>query len=476
MVSVALLAAGKPAKPTTPKEPDPYSSAALFSDKNVLAELKAAEKALDAQLGRITKRPRILLSSREFAFERALADARGPLKNILPNADETFIRTLAAQTAVGAFAFYEPEKHTIHLLPENFEAFARRRKDLEFLEPEFLRMVLVHELVHAWDGQENDLAGLRAKVKKPAQMKVWSAVAEGHAQYVTQRAMQSMDLLDQFERFSQTVFGGGLDQIKDPAERHLAERAAVQGRFGYVEGHAFFEALAKSNPELVRKPFQKMPESASVILHPERYWNPQARPKELELSTVVRRVVDGVEPAWKVMPLPLDEHTVRSAAAPLLDAAKVGALLENFVAGVAFGARPPPPKTRAEAETMIRTGTHRQSLVCSAMQMTDEASAKKMLGMLKRLAAVEGETLSKSEKLDVPTVKEGTLPVAGDLPNFRQVRLFDDGERVQSQISVTFVRGVIVAGCQFSASPRQDPVLTDLVDMFANELGVFDSE
>lgn len=179
------------------------------------------------------------------------------------------------------------------------------------------------------------------------------------------------------------------------------------------------------------------------------------------------------------MPIPVDEHVLRSDAASLLDPAKVGSTLEPFIAASSFAARPGLPDTRAEFSSMLRTGVFRQAMVCTAVQMRDAESAARFLSMQQRLATVEGETLAKGQPGAVPTLKNGPLAPKGKakgLSNFRSVSVLQQGSKRDTRVVVGLARGPIAAGCELFASPRTDERLTDLLDTLAEELAILDED
>ncbi len=72
--------------------------------------------------------------------------------------------------------------------------------------------------------------------------------------------------------------------------------ASIEGRVTGARPGQQIVLFAKSGPwwvqPLADQPFTRLPDSPSVILHPDRYWNPQERPKpRVDLSTAVKRTI-----------------------------------------------------------------------------------------------------------------------------------------------------------------------------------------
>ncbi len=202
VLGVAALFVVAPLLPGPARAQDPFE---IWTDATVLGALNRAEQALEEELGsRPAKRPRVLLSSREFfegisykAIER-IAGKRGP-------EDERAIAAQAKVLARSAFGYYEFGKNTVHLLPENFHAFARNRNRPAFLGEEFLTIVLAHELTHAWDSQRwTTLA--RAEQTKDEEYKIWYPLIEGHAMWVTKRVSTRLGLSKEYQSFVDASF------------------------------------------------------------------------------------------------------------------------------------------------------------------------------------------------------------------------------------------------------------------------------
>ena len=469
-----LLAAAKP------KAKDPYDPGDLWSDASVLRELNAAEKALDDECGKIPKRPRILLSTRQYAFEQQVEDMREFLDKVEPGASDAYVRAEAAEIAISAFAFYEPNKNTVHILPENFAMSAKDKKDPTFVSPEFLRMVLVHELTHAYDTQERGLEVLRESLRKPEQFKIFGAVSEGHAHDVTRKVMTKMGRGEFFDHISDINFAPPSDP-NDPGLDFLRQRAAESIRFGYVDGVTFWQGLADAGkPELLDQPFQRMPSSIGVVLHPERYWDPpQGQPMPIDYAPIAKSVIGYAEPTWRTMRIPVDEHTLRAAAEPLLDKSKVEALLADLVSGSGAAGGPSIPRSKADIDELkqdVAGHTPRPRMVCAVYQMRDEEGGKRLLGMLKALVAAEDQRFASANELKLTVLADGELELASKLPNFRHARflLGASGARI-AITTIYFQRKELVAGCDFYSLSHRDDILADVAGTFADELGNVDT-
>jgi hypothetical protein len=181
-----------------------------------------------------------------------------------PNAD------LATLLSSGIYGFYSPSRGRLYVRATTLTAFAR--------------MVLVHELTHAWQDQHYDLATVhRTATGSDAQRAVQSLV-EGDATRV-ERAWR--DSRGEAERAEIAAFEAA--PSGDGGEPSRAARAYDSlYSFPYVAGERFVDTLARSGGEkAVDAAFADPPVSTEQVLHPARYLKP-----DLPSAVMVPR--DGV--------------------------------------------------------------------------------------------------------------------------------------------------------------------------------------
>lgn len=130
-----------------------------------------------------------------------------------------------------------------------------------------LRVVLVHELVHAQDEQLYHAVTHVDSLRTSDQLKVWNALLEGHAQSVTHRIFTRLHQEKLFLAFVQRVL---------PAPAKGSPKAFIAAyhtlAFSYVDGMRFFDALHKPNTrDEAGAIFAHPPASADAIEHPKAY-------------------------------------------------------------------------------------------------------------------------------------------------------------------------------------------------------------
>lgn len=436
-VGVSLLASPASAKR------DPL---AVWDDATIVRALEEAEKALEEELGgKPAKRPRVILSSRKY-FEEIGYAALGRIQgsDLPPRTRRIQAQILSRST----FGFYEAGKNTVHIIPENFADRATR--DKAFGEIGFLRMVLAHELVHAWDEQRYKMLARAEKTTEIEPYLIWGAVIEGHAQWVTERALDRIGAKQDFLRFTQVAFSPPPD-LSD-VERAYAESAMRQPRFSYVVGHEFFRGLEGSDRKetIVDDVFAKPPASVSVVLHPSRYLLPPDPPPRLDLYPALTKALAAELPGWKIVRIPWDEYIVRTRF-NLLPEKQVDGVLDQWVAGAAIAAHA--PKGTAAAG-------------CSADLLADD----EMAAGYYELALANGKARSDSLQdlfgglVAAEVLKDGPLRPGSKMSHNRRVVMIGDLKgRGDTMYEITFAAGDAVVACSFSGGKREDAALEALI-------------
>lgn len=421
----------------------------LWDDKTVVAALEAGEDALEKELGsRPAKQVRVLLSSREF-FEEIAFKAVKRMEGLRGPQDDRVLRYKARALSYAAFGYYEAKKNTVHLLPENFASFAREKKNDAFTKSAFLQIVLVHELAHAWAHQRYKSIDRAEATRDPEQYKVWYALIEGHAEWVSARAARRSGLEKEYRMFTEASFfpPPGLS----PAESQFAWQATASMRFGYVDGHRFFTTLeASDDPKIVDKVFETPPSSVSLILHPTRLFVPEETasfPPVVDtvaaLDAALQREVPGATPAKGGYDLQMVKTRLQ-----FLPPAKTNRLLAQVV------------------QVTARTATTRDGAfgACDTMQMTEREGAKEMFDALLENQVMEDKAVSQLTGAERKTLS-GPLRARSPLLHDRQIRFPGTGADVQPEYTVLFVKDTLVVECALSARKRKwtDGQLEDLI-------------
>lgn len=457
-VSLLLLGTAGPVAAGDVKA-NPFDPGDLFEPENLGKTFTQAERAVAAELNvELSKQPRFLLSSRKHMVSVFMRELPDQIAKQSPEraGDKAFLRQQAVNASRGVLGFYEARRHTVHIVPENFIGNAQAMKDPAFLDPLFLKTVLVHELVHAWDQDRYDIIDRANEAEGAGEYRVWYALIEGHAQYVTERVMARFRANKQFYRYSRSQWE--TPPGVDPSMQHQAEVRARRNRFGYVDGHRFFQRLSEmARPNFVDDVFTRLPANPSVILHPERYYHPVKRPPALDYETSLRVVMSKRLPGWKLEPALFDEAILQATFGTLIDERKVQAMGSRFVGGNMMVATPPKGSGGVA--------------VCTAVQMETERSARGLLEMMLDLQDAEEQAMAESGGAAKTTFRDRIELIPGShLPHRRQVRIIELGPRVITHHWFGFAKGPVYGECLFEGAPQTDPELTGMLQDFVKQL------
>lgn len=200
------------------------------------------------------------------------------------------LETLIAAMREQAGGFYDPDSGAFYILDD--------------VTPELIPMIVAHELTHALEDQHFDLDGRAAAAFDDEDRAVAvSAVHEGSATllmtvYMTQRlAAGKMDM--------QAFLAQAEEQAKGTeALKRLPEVFQRQLIGPYVLGASFLArgnvigALSSGFPRAdVDRAYADPPLSSEQLLHPEKYWNEEARDLPQEVDTGAAGVLLGT--AWR---------------------------------------------------------------------------------------------------------------------------------------------------------------------------------
>jgi hypothetical protein len=211
--------------------------------------VREAREAVERAAGRTFRAPPSVKLSTRAEVEAVLeAELEPQLAALRADASPEERKRLAAGMAraygrflVGKFAWKDK---VVHLMPGTLARLAEDLGRPEVNDLRLLKVVLVHELVHALDEQEHGLPSRAAQVKSPEEMEILNALVEGHAQHETRKVFEAAGRPQDFEAYERLILAGpeGLGE----GERFLAEVMSQSLRFAYLDGKAFFDGLAKT--------------------------------------------------------------------------------------------------------------------------------------------------------------------------------------------------------------------------------------
>jgi hypothetical protein len=434
---------------------DPFANP-LWSGESLARMLKQVKDALAAEIGHPLKpEARVLLSTREHAYHANRRIIRPIIKKLHPDkaGDEAYLRNQAQRAAIGVLGFYDPPKHTVHLVVENFRGL--------YLNEEFIRVVLTHELVHAYDFQDHKLWKRMLK-SDPRQFRVWQAISEGHAQYITGRVMTRLGSLDEFQTYSDINF-----KIAHGVEDVFLHETDVQKRlkfFAYTRGHEFFKALEKTGrPELMNNAFSNPPQTVSTILHPDRLLIPPTnRPDPVDYEAALKKALGKIQPGWRRIPIPYDESVLQARFGQLVPTKRVDSVSGKFVWGSMVTSSPPPTrKTRRQR--------FRQTATCMVNQMSSGVAAGLLLDALETMTAKERAQWEAGDGT-LSLVKAGKLLEDTRLQHHRITDVREYKDLIRTAHWVAFVSGPNLVECEFLFVSKSDPEMMEIVRTLSTEL------
>jgi hypothetical protein len=231
------------------------------------------------------------------------------------NARETLLRATSSASARSVLARYSPARKRILVTLENLPAQARAselpgdRATLRALATQ----VLAHEMVHATDDADHDLAALFHAVPDAEALRALGMVVEGRAVHFARLAGTAMELPAEVV----SLLPGAAGELDERRARFLLT---------YREGASFIAALAeRGGHDLAALPLRKPPRSTSTLFHPLRFGrNGEEPPPDM----VARMVNAGYAEAGAASELDL-----RARWLPLLGEEEVARAFAGFQAG-----------------------------------------------------------------------------------------------------------------------------------------------
>ncbi len=247
--------------------------------------------------------------------------------NYLNQINHLLSRLLMGKLAIG--------QNKIYIVPENIRRLNDMLTERSILSKRFLKILLIHELVHVQDDQYYDLRSFFTGVKTHSDMLVREAVVEGHAQYITKKVMARLGQKKDFEKFKEVV--------TSPPSRETSLKAYMKRvfssnlRFSYKQGHAFWKTLHKKNvTPLPERVFQNPPSSSAMISTPEYYLNPDTynlSGVKSKIDTMVQTVKKTFSTdKWSSRALKIQRHKLKTALS-LLPAEAAVRGLQKFQTG-----------------------------------------------------------------------------------------------------------------------------------------------
>jgi protocatechuate 3,4-dioxygenase beta subunit len=307
---LTFLAPRALAADAAPPPAAPAPAASAWDDPEVIARrlaeaCDAVEKVCEAKFRR---RPTCVVSSR--AAVRVLLEAElAPVHRRIGT-----VADLEASLGLldGALlAKYEAGAHRIHLVDGQAAHLARGLGRPPPGEDD-LRVVLAHEVTHALDFERFGLAAYEDTISTMDALSAYGAVVEGHAQWVAERVAADWGIPEAFARFTSSITE--IPDLGDARARQVAETLVAELAFGYVQGHAFMNAVfAARGREGVEAALRTPPTSGRWIEHPDEWLAGARTSGEPDLDAALERVRPLVgDAAWRTQADRVTEVVLRA--------------------------------------------------------------------------------------------------------------------------------------------------------------------
>jgi hypothetical protein len=276
----------------------------------------------------------------ESALER---DLTPQFANISPGMDEASVaknvRSIArvmAPTMLGKYSF---EDRVLLLLPGNYEPlFKVTKTDTKHLQP-VLKLIVAHELTHALQFQQVDVAAKLNIVKNSEELSTLHATIEGHAMFVQDEIGKRLGLDASVMEFSR-MMSAGCVKIDDPVLDMSNKFWAKLYEQRYMCGKMFIEFhFKKSGNEGLWNILREPPVTTAMIAYPETY-----SPKREGAAIDYAKVFDGLEKdfgekKWTVRNSEVGHMVMQASytAMPDKDREEILANIEHVQNFMAFG-------------------------------------------------------------------------------------------------------------------------------------------
>lgn len=175
------------------------------------------------------------------------------------------------------FAKYATGTDEVMISDRNFTSVARALKQPLLTSHDVVRAVLVHEAIHAADERLYKFSETLTTLKSRDEIMAFSAVMEGHAQYVARKISKAKGWTAEFEIFTQAI--GERPTTGEAAVDYATNMQVAVAAAAYYDGEKFITFLAEhGGPEAVARAFREPPAETILIEEPGWYLDPSTRP------------------------------------------------------------------------------------------------------------------------------------------------------------------------------------------------------
>lgn len=193
-----------------------------------------------------------------------------------------YFRTFARNAAHQYLAFTDPGTRTLYYVPDNVQQYRdlMEMEETEVFDPDFFRVVTIHELVHVADAKTYAFTRRLQDIDSLSGYYIYQAVNEGHAQYVAEKIPRANNLGHVFNNFHDMFTSPSWDSENiPPAQLRLLKQLHDISTFGYRKGKNFWDHLIEQEVDnLPDRVFENPPEKLLQVTDPELYLHPSELP------------------------------------------------------------------------------------------------------------------------------------------------------------------------------------------------------
>lgn len=185
---------------------------------------------------------------------------------------EGLVHSTAHLLASALLGKYGTERKILYIVPDNMDAVVRHGRIERKYMQSLIELVVAHELTHALQDQELNLARMLRLPKSEEEAIATGATVEGHATFVQDRVADALGLGDAQKAYARSITLGAFASTGDPTGNlgtrqvnKLVEQVYLKGR-DFVAWHD-----GRGGMEAVWRILAHPPKSTAQILNPETY-------------------------------------------------------------------------------------------------------------------------------------------------------------------------------------------------------------
>ena len=226
----------------------------------------------------------------------------------MPEKDQAATLSFAAASLV---AKYDHRKHEILIVPSTAEITAELFRAPWLLDEDTLRVLLVHTAAQAHDFRSHPLAAAIESIKAREAFTAWSAVVEGHAQFVAERVAKERGLSAAFDRLASALAWS--PKTDDPAMDAVFRTFAATIGVPYTAGLRFFQEVDRQGGAAeVARALDAPPRTTREIENPAAWLAGTAASPSVATDAILDRFAKLVGEGWKSNRSAVLANTIRA--------------------------------------------------------------------------------------------------------------------------------------------------------------------